>query len=161
MPDITNLATNTTFNAKINEVKGEIPRITNLASNVSLNTKINEVKGKIPNITNLATATAVATVENNTKISEIENKIATDHNHKKYITTQEFNKLTENFNARLKKANLASKNDISKVIKKIDFDKKLKNVTSSKNELNELLKLASAIFYQIFIFHQMIALQKI
>ena len=88
MPDITNLATNTTFNAKINEVKGEIPRITNLASNVSLNTKINEVKGKIPNITNLATTTAV---ENNTKIREIENKNATDHDHKKYITTQEFN----------------------------------------------------------------------
>ena len=109
MPDITNLATNTTFNAKINEVKGEIPRITNLASNVSLNTKINEVKGKIPNITNLATTTAVAAVENNTKISEIENKIATDHDCMKYITTQEFSKLTsENFNARLKKANLAS-----------------------------------------------------
>ena len=30
--DITNLATNTTLNAKINEVKKEIPSITNLAS---------------------------------------------------------------------------------------------------------------------------------
>ena len=29
----------------------------------------------------------------NTKISEIENKITTDHNHDTYITTQEFNKL--------------------------------------------------------------------
>ena len=39
----------------------------------------------------------------NTKISEIENKIATNHDHDKYITTQEFNKLTsENFTARLK-----------------------------------------------------------
>ena len=28
MPDITNLAINTTINAKINEVKGEIPSIT-------------------------------------------------------------------------------------------------------------------------------------
>ena len=96
-----------------------------------------------------------------TKISEIENKNATDHDHKKYITTQEFNQLTsENFNARLKKANLASKNDIAKVIKKTDFDNKLKNVTSNKDELNELLKLVSANFYQFFIFHQMIALQK-
>ena len=31
----------------------------------------------------------------NTKISKIENKITTDHDHDKYITTQEFNKLTE------------------------------------------------------------------
>ena len=32
----------------------------------------------------------------NTKISETENKITTDHDHDKYITTQEFNKLTSN-----------------------------------------------------------------
>ena len=30
----------------------------------------------------------------NTRISEIGKKITTDHNHDKYITTQEFNKLT-------------------------------------------------------------------
>ena len=36
-----------------------------------------------------------------TKINEIEKKI-TDHDHDKYITTQEFNKLTaDNFDARL------------------------------------------------------------
>ena len=41
-----------------------------------------------------------------------------DHVHDKYITTQEFNKLTvENFAARLKQANLASKNDIADFIK--------------------------------------------
>ena len=47
----------------------------------------------------------------NTKINEIAKKI-TDHDHDKYITTQEFNKLTsENFDARL-----ASKNDIAALI---------------------------------------------
>ena len=30
----------------------------------------------------------------NTKNSEIDNKITTDHDHDKYITTQEFNQLT-------------------------------------------------------------------
>ena len=40
MPDITNLVTNTTLNAKINEVKGEIPSITNLAATAALNNKI-------------------------------------------------------------------------------------------------------------------------
>ena len=45
----------------------------------------------------------------NTKITEIENKITTDHDHDKYITTQEFNKLTsEYFTAKLKQANLAN-----------------------------------------------------
>ena len=32
--------------------------------------------------------------DHTTKIGEIENKFATDHDHYKYITTQEFNKLT-------------------------------------------------------------------
>ena len=71
--------------------------------------------------------------------SKIENKIATDHDHDKYITCQEFNKLTsENF--RLKQANLASKNGIANFIKKAYFDNKLKDVTANKNELNELTK---------------------
>ena len=53
MPDITNLATNTTLNPKINEVKNQIPSIPNLASTVALNAKISEVKNKIIIITNL------------------------------------------------------------------------------------------------------------
>ena len=64
IPDITNLATNTTLNPKINEVKNKIPSITNLATNASLNAKTNEVKGEIPSITNLATTAAFTTVEN-------------------------------------------------------------------------------------------------
>ena len=115
--DITNLAINTSFSTKIKEVKDEIPRITNLANNASLNTKINAVKGEIRNSNNLATTTAPIAVEKktpdvsnlvkktdcNTKISENENKTITDHDHDKYITTQEFNKLTsEKFPARLK-----------------------------------------------------------
>ena len=58
MLGLTNLATNTTFNAKINEVKIQILSITNLATTTALNAKINEVKNKIPNTTNLATTTA-------------------------------------------------------------------------------------------------------
>ena len=79
------------------------------------------------------------------KISDIENKI-TDHDHDKYITTQEFNKLTsEDFTARPKQANLASKNDIASFVKKTNFDNKLNNVTSNKNELNEESKKGKAI----------------
>ena len=112
-------------------------------------------------LTNLATTTALTTVENkipnasnlvkkktnyNTKISEIENKIPTDHDHDKYITTQQFNKLTaENFVVRLAQANLASKSDIANFVKMTDFDDKLKNVIPNKNELNELSKKVKAI----------------
>ena len=111
-------------NAKIKNIESKMPDTTNLATNACLNTKINAVKGEIPNIYNLATTTAVTAVENripnvsnlvkktdyNTKISEIENKITTDHDHDKYITTQEFNKLaSEHFTAGLRQANLARK----------------------------------------------------
>ena len=42
-----------------------------------------------------------------------------------YINTQEFNKLTSaNFAARLKQANLASKNDIDNFVNNTDFDNK-------------------------------------
>ena len=93
IPDITNLATKTTLNAKINEVKGEIPNITNLATKTALNA----VENKIPSVSNLVKKT-----DYNTKINEIEKKM-TDHNHDKYITIPEFNRLTkETFNARLK-----------------------------------------------------------
>ena len=133
-----------------------------MATNTALNAKINEAKSKIPNVTNLGTTTGLAAVENkipsfrilvkktdyNTKIKEIENKITTDHEHDKYITTQEFKKLmSENFTARLARANLASKSYIAYFVKKIHSDDKLKNlnknVTSNKtkrvlveNELN-------------------------
>ena len=57
-------------------------------------------------------------------------KKITDHNHDKYITTPEFNKLTtENFRARLAQADL---------VKKTDFDTKLqdisKRITSNKTK---------------------------
>ena len=47
------------------------------------------VENKIPNVSN-----GVKKTDYNTKMSQNENKITTDHDHDKYITTQEFNKLT-------------------------------------------------------------------
>ena len=116
MPD-TNLANNTTLNAKINEVK-KIPNITNLATTTALNA----VENEIPNANNLVKKT-----DYNTKISDTENKITTDHDHDKYITTQEFNELTAQiFASRLTQAILASKNDIVNFVKKTYFAKKIK-----------------------------------
>ena len=103
MPDITNLATNITINAKINEFNGELPSIINIPTTIALTT----VENKIPNVSNL-----VQKSDYNTKINEIEKNI-TDHNHDKYITTPEFNKLTAgNFGARLAQTNLVTKTDL-------------------------------------------------
>ena len=62
------------------------------------------------------------------------------------ITLTEFNKFTkEIFDLPLKLENLASKSDIVNFVNKADFDNKLKDVTSNKNELNELSKKVKAI----------------
>ena len=96
------------YNDQIENIEDKIPDITNLATNNTLNAIIDEVKNKIPNITGLATTTALTAVEKKipnlsnlvkindykTKISEIENKITTDYDHDKYMTTQEFHKIT-------------------------------------------------------------------
>ena len=85
--------------------------ITNLAFTTGLNVTINVVKNKIlvlltyllllfllllkKNLGNLVKS------DYNKKRSEIENIVTTDHEHVRYITTQEFNKSTaENFTAR-------------------------------------------------------------
>ena len=81
----------------------------------------------------------------NTKISEIEKKEnATDHDHDKYITMEEFNKLAaESFTARLAQANLLKENNLANFVKKTDFNYKLKDL--NKNESNDLTEKVKAI----------------
>ena len=91
-------------------------------------------------------------------MNEIEKRNC-DHNHDKYVTTPEFNKLTpENFAAAiLAQVNLASKSDIANFAKKTDLDDKLKDlnkyVTSNKRkhlvgekELKILQRLDASLF---------------
>ena len=52
------------FKAKIKNIEDKIPDITNLATNTTFNVEINQVKNKIPNIKNLATTTVLTAVEN-------------------------------------------------------------------------------------------------
>ena len=81
----------------MNEVETKIPSISGLATTSALTA----VENKIPNVSNLVKKT-----DYETKVNKIEKKI-TYHNHDKYITTPEFNKLTvEHFAARLAQANL-------------------------------------------------------
>ena len=158
------------YNAKIKNIEDEIPDITNLAANTTINAKMNEAKNKTPSITNLATTTALTAVENKipnvtylvkkkpdyiTKISEFKNNITTDHVHDKYITTQEFNKLTaENFTARLAQANLTG---ISNFVKKTDLNelpKRIKTISTkglTKDLINKFINLNRAKYFSSFI----------
>ena len=144
----------TTYDTDKSNLEKKIPDRSNLAKKNKLNTKITETENKIPGISGLGTNSALTAVENkipdvsglvkNTdyelKISEIEKKIA-DHNHEKYITIQELNKLTtENFNARLAQANLMSKTEFGAKLQSPS-----KRITSNKAKHllveNELKKL--------------------
>ena len=54
-------------------IEDKIPDITNLATKTILNAKINEVNAKIPSIINLATTTALTAFEN--KIADVSNLV--------------------------------------------------------------------------------------
>ena len=110
------------------------------------------LKVETPNITNLATASALTAVEN--KIPSVSNLEEELMKLKKTLLIlimaniellQDFKFTVEIFHLRLNGANLASKNGIANFVKKTDFDNKLKDVTSNKNELNELSKKVKAI----------------
>ena len=113
----------TDLNAQVSKIESKITNITGLVTNSALTA----VENKIPDVSNVVKKT-----DYDAKILDIENKV-NDHDHDKYITTSEFNKLTtENFKARLVQANLVTK---------IDFDDKLQNlnkkVTSNKTKVVE------------------------
>ena len=140
--DTTKFILNTTYDSdksdlekKISDADKKIPDTNLLVKKADYSSKITELENKIPSISGLATNSALTAVENkipngsglvtktnyNTKISEIENKI-TDYNHDKYITTQEFNRVTkEKFKGRLKQADLVTKPG---------FDTQLKNLVT-------------------------------
>ena len=87
----------TDYTAQISEIERKIRGISGLATNSTLTA----VENKITDISSLGKKR-----EYDTKISEIEKKLI-DHNHDKYITTPEFNRLTaEHFAERLAQSNL-------------------------------------------------------
>ena len=80
------------------KTEGKIPSISGLATSSALTA----VENKIPDVSSLVKKT-----DNNTKISEIENKV-NNHNHGKYITTPELNTMAADFF----KARLATQTDL-------------------------------------------------
>ena len=151
--DITNLAPDTILNAKINEVKNEILSITNLAIATILNAKIMRLKAKYLILLTWQLSVLILLLKRKHLMLVILSK--------KLTITQKLVKLkiklliilivtnifqlknlislrSENFTAR--QANLARKGDVANFVKKLDFNNKLKDVTSNKNELNKVSK---------------------
>ena len=101
--------------------------LSNIVKNdVLRKTEYDELVENVNNINTADDSDLVKKADYKTNINEMKKK-TTDHIHDKYITTQEFNKLTsEKFTARLKQANLVCKSHIACFVKKTDFDDKLK-----------------------------------
>ena len=121
-----------------------------LVKKTNYDAKIADIEDKIPDVSNLATKTALATVENkipsvsslvkktdyDTKVTEIENKL-NNHNHDKYITTQEFNTLAADvFNAILSQGNWVAKTNFDNTVSSLD-SKIAKSKTKNKPVENE------------------------
>ena len=131
IPDISGLVKKTDYDSEIIDIAGKIPNINGLATKAALTT----VENKIPGVSNLVKKT-----DNNTKVTEIENKI-NNHNHDKYITTSEFNKLAADaFNARLSQPNLVAKTDFDKTVSSLN-SKIAENKTKNGSIENEFKKL--------------------
>ena len=102
-----------------------------------------ELENKIPAVSNLVKKT-----DFNTKITEIEKKL-TDHNHDKYIDTQEFDKLAADvFNVTIAQTNL-----ITNTYFDAKFSSLYRKITSNKtkhllveNELNKVKTFDSSYF---------------
>ena len=69
-------------NAKKKHFEVKAPGIANLATNTTLNGNINEIKNEIPSITNLATTAFLTNVEN--KMSNVSDLVKTQIMMKKY-----------------------------------------------------------------------------
>ena len=131
VPDTSGLVKKTEYEAKITDIEGKIPDISRLATKAALIT----VETKIPSVSSLVKKTDFTTT-----ITEIENKLS-NHNHGKYITTREFNKLAADvFNARLSQAHLVAKRNFDNTVSSLD-SKIAENKTKNQSIENELKKL--------------------
>ena len=102
--------------------KLDISKLETTPVHLSKLSDVDELLEKVNAMQTTDTSNLVKKTDCNTNISETEKKTL-DHDHDKHITTQECNNLAaENFAARLKQANLATKSDIADFVEETDFD---------------------------------------
>ena len=103
---------------KLEATPVDLRKLSDVVKNtVAKKTYYNELIKKSNAIQTTDTSDLVKKTDYYTKINETEKKVL-DHNHDKYITTQDFNKsMSENFAARLAQAKLVSKDNIADFVK--------------------------------------------
>ena len=113
--------------AKLENTPVDLRKLNDVVKNqVVENTLNNELVKKAMLFRLLILVIQLKKADYNRKIAKIEKKIL-DHNHGKYVTTQEFNNLTVDiFVARLAQTKLTTKAGIADFVKETDFGKKLK-----------------------------------
>ena len=110
--------------------------ITNLVTNTSLNAKTNDIKYKIPSITNLASTVAYTTVEN--KIPTVSDLVKKSRlwcknirNGKKYFITSDCNKfMSNNFDAKITQKKLVNEYDLNEQIKTLATKEEIKTLAT-------------------------------
>ena len=106
------------------------------------NSALTAVENKLPDVSSLVEKKT----DYDAKILDIGKKV-TDHDHGKYMTTPEFNKLTaEDFAARLAQANLIAKRDFYNKLKNLNR-KIISNKTKHVLAENKLKKLQTFDLY--------------
>ena len=131
--------------SKIKDIEDKLPNIVNLATNTTLNGKINEVENKIPNTTNLTTTPALTAVGN--KIPDHSKYITTPEFNKLVAENFAVRLAQANLASKNDIANFLKKANFDDKLKSLN-----KKYTSNKTkhvlveyELNELLKKVEAI----------------
>ena len=116
---MTNLATNASLDAKINEVKGVIPSLTNLATTAAFTT----VENKIPNVSDLGKNNKKKQTDYDAKIKDTKNK---------YFTTSDYNKFINNiFNEKIKAKFLVNESDLTEKIKTLETKEEIKTSSNT------------------------------
>ena len=111
------------YTAKIKNIEDKIPDITNVATNTILNAKVNKILKEILNINNLATTDAITTVEN--KIPNVSNLVKKAYYDEKlsklentYFTISDYNNFTSNIpDVKITRKRLINEKKLNKKIK--------------------------------------------
>ena len=158
IPDITNLSTNTTLNAKTGEVKSELTSITNQPTNASFNAKVNEVKGEIPSITNLVTTAALITFEN--EISNVVDLVKKANQHAqikdikdRYFTTSDYNNFKNNIlDEKMTAKNLVNDSVSNEKLKRLAAKEEIKKLPTAAELKAQQDKIVNLQTYDLSLF---------
>ena len=141
------------YNAKIKDIEDRISDIIKLATNTTVNAKINEVKNKVPSITNnLVTSTAGTSVENKSiNVTDLVKDADYDAEIKeiksKYFTTCDFHKfMNDILKTKITSKKLVNESGLNGKIKTLAWEKKIRDKGGTKSITRQKRKIINIWF---------------